>query len=118
VIEVTADTNIYASALVFAGLPRQLLLAAEDSRIRLSISEAILQELRRVLLSKFASSAEAVDEALLQLAGCTKLVRPTETLDVIAEDPDDNRVIECAAAAGSGFIVSGDKHLYGPRPVP
>jgi predicted nucleic acid-binding protein len=24
---------------------------------------------------------------------------------------DDNRVIECAAAAGSGFIVSGDKHL-------
>ena len=110
-IEVTADTNIYVSALVFAGLPRQLLLAAEGDRIRLSISEAILQELRRVLLRKFAWSAEAVDEALLQLAGCTELVRPTETLDVIAEDPEDNRVLECAAAAGSRFIVSGDKDL-------
>ena len=48
---------------------------------------------------------------MLQLAGCTELVRPIETLDVIAEDPDDNRVLECAAAAGAGFIVSGDNHL-------
>ena len=67
---------------------------AEDTRIRLSISEAICRELRLVLHTKFAWSAEAVDEALLQLAGCTELVRPTETLDVITEDPEDNRVLE------------------------
>jgi len=109
VIGVTADTNIYVSALVFAGMRRQFLLAADDARIRLSISEAICRELRRVLHTKFAWSAEAVDEALLQLAGCTELVRPTETLDVITEDPEDNRVLECAAAAGSHFIVSGDR---------
>ncbi len=110
-VRVTADTNIYISALIFAGLPRQFLLAAEDARIRLSISEAIRQELRRILQAKFAWSGDQVDETLLQLAGCTELVRPTETLDVIKQDPDDNRVLECAVAAGSRFIVSGDNDL-------
>jgi putative PIN family toxin of toxin-antitoxin system len=108
---VTADTNIYVSALVFAGLPRQFLLAAEDSRVRLSISDAIRQELRRILQSKFAWSLERIDEALLQLEGCTELVQPSENLDVIRQDPDDNRVLECAVAARSRFIVSGDDDL-------
>jgi uncharacterized protein len=60
---------------------------------------------------KFAWSADEVDGTLLQLAGCPELVRPTETLDVITQDPDDNRVLECAVAAGSRFVVSGNNDL-------
>ena len=32
-------------------------------------------------------------------------------LDVVAEDPADNRILECAVAAGSQYIVTGDKDL-------
>ena len=39
------------------------------------------------------------------------LVEPTFTLDVIEEDPDDNRVLECAWAVSADFIVTGDDHL-------
>jgi len=111
VVGVAADTNIYISALIFAGLPRQFLLAAEDARIHLFISEPIRQELLRILQTKFSWSNDQVNETLLQLESCTELVRPTETLDVIKEDPDDNRVLECAVAAGARFIVSGDNDL-------
>ena len=38
-------------------------------------------------------------------------VSPTETLNVIKEDPDDDRILECAATAKSDFIVSEDKDL-------
>jgi putative PIN family toxin of toxin-antitoxin system len=48
---------------------------------------------------------------MLQLESCTELVRPIETLDVIKEDPDDNRVLVCAAAADARFIISGDNDL-------
>jgi predicted nucleic acid-binding protein len=34
-----------------------------------------------------------------------------QKLNVIADDPDDNKIIECAVAAGADVIVSGDKHL-------
>jgi predicted nucleic acid-binding protein len=30
---------------------------------------------------------------------------------VVKEDPDDNRVLECAVGARAEFIVMGDKHL-------
>jgi hypothetical protein len=35
----------------------------------------------------------------------------TETIRAIKEDPDDDRILECAAAAKSDFIVSEDKDL-------
>jgi hypothetical protein len=36
---------------------------------------------------------------------------PTQTIDVIKEDPDDNRILECAVTAGSDVIVTYDKDL-------
>lgn len=31
------------------------------------------------------------------------------TLDVVKNDPDDNKILECAIAAGSDVVVTGDK---------
>ena len=50
---VTADTNVYVSAFAFGGKPLQILEIAAQGLIRLSISEAILQETIRVLRDKF-----------------------------------------------------------------
>jgi predicted nucleic acid-binding protein len=38
-------------------------------------------------------------------------VSPAQKLEIIVDDPDDNRVIECALEADARWIVSGDKHL-------
>jgi predicted nucleic acid-binding protein len=46
-----------------------------------------------------------------EVATFTKRVSSTETLDVVKADPDDNRILECAVAAGSDVIVTGDAHL-------
>jgi uncharacterized protein len=39
------------------------------------------------------------------------LVTPTETIQLIREDPDDNKFIECVLAGGAEDIVSGDTYL-------
>jgi hypothetical protein len=51
---------------------------------------------------------------LSQLDDCAILAHPTKILDVILDDPDDNRILACAIAAQAGFIVSGDNHLLRP----
>ncbi len=38
-------------------------------------------------------------------------MNPTVALSVIKEDPDDNRVLECAAAGNADYVVSGDRRL-------
>ena len=39
------------------------------------------------------------------------MVKPQIVLEAVLEDPDDNRVLECAVAGRSDYIVSGDRHL-------
>jgi predicted nucleic acid-binding protein len=65
----------------------------------------------RVLRDKFEWSGDMLHDARGKLANITNRVIPTETLSVIKEDPDDNRILECATAAKSDFIVSEDKDL-------
>ena len=77
----------------------------------MSLSTALLDEIRRVLRVKFFWSQERLDDLLLRLDKFIQRVHPTITLDVVKTDPDDNRVLECAVAAGSQFIVTGDHHL-------
>jgi uncharacterized protein len=111
VIGVTADTNVYISALEFGGLPLQVLTAARQGLIRLDISNPLLDEIDRVMRDKFAWSEDMRRRLTLRLSRFTSLVRPTQTIDAVPEDPDDNRVLECAVAAGSRYIVTGDAVL-------
>jgi uncharacterized protein len=111
VIVATADSNIYVSALNFGGIPLEFLNAARAGGFRLAISEALLAKIRNVLARKFGWSEGAADDAISELLDFSKLVHPTEKLEVVEADPDDNRVFECAIASNSQFIVSGDKHL-------
>jgi predicted nucleic acid-binding protein len=50
-------------------------------------------------------------DAREKLATLGNRVTPTAALDVIKEDPDDNRILECAVAAKSDYIVTEDKDL-------
>jgi uncharacterized protein len=112
VLRVTADTNIIVSALNFSGNPARILDMAEAGEIRLSISDDILNEVQRVLQRpKFGWTQEQVDDAIRGLLLITLHVQPERRIDVVKEDPTDNRIIECAAASGSEYLVSGDKHL-------
>ena len=107
----TFDSNIYIRALQHGGPAALLLGHAKAGDLRIDISEEILNETCGVLRDKFKWDGYSIYDAYLKLRALGNLVKPTETLDVVKEDPDDNRILECAVAAGSDFIVSQDKDL-------
>jgi putative PIN family toxin of toxin-antitoxin system len=112
VLNVTADTNVLISALVYRrGKPYQLLQMATAGDINLTVSEDIVAEMAEVLVRKFKASEQEVAEAIAIVRDAARIVRPSVTLDVVKDDPDDNRIVECAVSAGSDFIVTGDKDL-------
>jgi putative PIN family toxin of toxin-antitoxin system len=111
VIRVTADSNIYISALLFGGPPDDILTLARRGKILLSISDAIVEEVTRVLRNKFAFSDEALAAARHQITQFTEHVTPTTTLTIVTEDPTDNRILECAEAGRSDYLVTRDRHL-------
>jgi putative PIN family toxin of toxin-antitoxin system len=108
---VVLDTNVYISALLFGGLPGSLLDLAFLRSFTLIISPALLDELDEKLRAKFGVSPGDAAFLRARLENIAQVVAPGEALSVIAEDPDDNRVLECAVKGGAELIVSGDRHL-------
>jgi len=112
VLRVTADTNVIISGLNFSGNPRRILNLAEAGVIHLAVSDAILDEVASVLRrEKFGWPEAEIEWALNQISRFTEHVEPKQRIDVITEDPTDNRILECAAASGCEYLVTGDNHL-------
>jgi putative PIN family toxin of toxin-antitoxin system len=112
VLRVVLDTNVLISAILFGGKPRLILEKAIRGEVRLCLSEPILDELKGVLQrSKFDYSPEVIQFILRELMGIADFVNPSETLNVVLEDPEDNRILECAVEAEANCVISGDFHL-------
>ena len=104
-MRVTLDTNVYVSALQFAGRAARLLGMAHAGTIRIDISPEIEEELIGVLREDFAWDGYRLHSLRERLAKLANRVVPTRALTV-ADDPDDNRIFECVLEAGSDYVVT------------
>lgn len=111
-LKVALDTNVLVSATLFGGNPEKILDLAEEGKIKILISEKILEEFREVLQEKFDFSLSMAELAASGIREISSLITPTQRLTVIKEKEADNRVLECAVEDRAQYIVSGDtKHL-------
>jgi uncharacterized protein len=108
---VTPDSNILISAFIFGGNPLRLIEMALNGEVAMFVSDAIVEETLRVLRDKFGLNSGRLAQAEKYIIDCTERVKPAKALNVVKEDPDDNRVLECAQAAGCEAIVTGDLDL-------
>ena len=110
-ISATLDTSVYVRALNFGGPAAIFLARARAGDLRIHISEPILRKTNGVLREKFQRDPYTLNDIHQKLTVLCNRISPTETPDVIKEDSDDNRVLECAASARSDYIVTEDKDL-------
>ncbi len=57
-VKVVIDTNVLVSATLFGGNPEQILDSAEEGKIKILISEEILEEFKGGLQRKFGFSLD------------------------------------------------------------
>ncbi|MBI2176679.1 putative toxin-antitoxin system toxin component, PIN family [Candidatus Woesearchaeota archaeon] len=113
-LNVVFDTNIFVSAIFWQkGNPHRLFELAIDQKIKAFTSVEILGELLRVLRRDFPGQGqeETILDYLSLILKRIKIVEAKAKLDVVKNDPDDNKILECAVACGADYIVTGDKHL-------
>ncbi len=113
-MKIVCDTNVLVSATLSDGTPRKLLRLIACGTVENAVSLEILAEAGNVLVRpKFGLSPEQVTQAIDVFSEISLLVTPARQVDVVKNDPSDNRILEAAEAAKADFIVSGDKHLLG-----
>ena len=119
-IKVVLDTNIFVSGILNSkGAPGQVLKAWQENKFVLTTSKPIIKEIKQVLnsakiqefLIKHKVVKEDLNDFFSTLSFNALVVKPSFKLDIIKEDPADNKFLECALMVKAEYIVSGDKHL-------
>lgn len=111
------DTNVVLSALLWGGIPRQVLDAVHRGRATAFTSHELIRELSNVLeREKFAAIAAKSGKTPQSLAetytGVAVLVEPAPLSELRSlRDPKDAFVLACAVAARADAIVTGDLDL-------
>lgn len=125
---VVLDTNVVVSGiLVSRGAAGRVVDLWIDGAFTVAVSPALIEEYVGVLLRpKFrgigsAEKRSRIIASFLDLAN-TVTVLPKHPLNVISDDPADNRILECSEASNASYIVSGDHHLlalgmFGATPI-
>lgn len=110
-IKVVIDTNVYISAIIFGGIPEDVLNLIKDKKVVGFTSPKILLELSNKLNTKFSWNEERIKLIIKNLSRYIQVVDPGLKLTVVKEDPKDNKILECAAVSDADYIITGDKHL-------
>lgn len=110
-LKILLDTNVLLISLPTKSKYRPIFDALIRKKFVLSISNEILTEYVEILGRKTNFTiANNVAELLLSLANVEK----TEVYyrwNILTEDYDDNKFVDCAVAANADFIVSNDRHF-------
>ncbi len=110
---VVFDTNVIVSALLARSGNEAAALRLVFSGVLIAcVSPAILAEYRAVLSRpRFKAIPAQAVETLLKSLSQSQIVSPEFSLTV-SPDVEDNRFLECAAAAGADYLVSGNKKHF------
>lgn len=106
------DTNIFVSGIHWHGFSEKVLHAWIEGRFVSVCSLPIIDEITRVLMAfKVPLRQEDISWWESLILEKSAIVFPVNHLEIVRDDPDDNKFIEAAVEGKADYIVSQDKHL-------
>ena len=109
---VVLDTNVLISSIFWdKGNSHKIVALAIQQKITNFTSAEMLDELARVLRKKFNQPEDKIEDQLALVANYSQITGPKIKVNVVKEDPSDNKVLECALSCNAEFIVTGNNHL-------
>ena len=113
---VVLDTNIWVSAIIWGGIPDEIISLQEQRKIEIASSRKLLSELENTFnKKKIQTKLEALQlttSSAISLVYDSVNIYPIEEL-IVPElrDPDDTIVLATAIAANAEVIITGDRDL-------
>ena len=108
---VVLDTNCLIASLSKRGKYFQVWKDLHAGKYVLCVSDEILNEYEEIISTKVnARIAANVVQTLLN-SSFVHVVNPYYRFNLIEQDKDDNKFVDCAIAANAKFIVSEDHHF-------
>ena len=110
-MRVVLDTNIYISAAIIGRVCEEILRICRFGNLEACISKDIIIEIETKLKDKFFWNERQIRLFIENILEFCNIAKISEKIIYVKDDADDDKILECAVASRSAYIVSGDKHL-------
>ena len=108
---VVIDTNCLLQIISRRSPYRQIWNAFLEKSFDLCVSNEILDEYQEILEQQTTSSVAENLVLLILNQTNVRLIAPHFRMNLITSDPDDNKFVDCAFAAGADYLVTEDSHF-------
>ena len=108
---VVIDTNCLLQVIARRSPYRPIWDAYLNGAFDLWVSNEILDEYQEVLEQQITPTVAENVVLLILNKKNTRLIDPHFRLNLIDADPDDNKFVDCAFAAGADYLVTEDSHF-------
>jgi putative PIN family toxin of toxin-antitoxin system len=108
-MKVVLDTNVLISCCWKpGGNEARVVRLALTEALCVCVSEFIVAEYREVAArKKFAAHRECLETTIAAIVASAEMHTPPQAC-LACSDADDNRLLDCAAAAGAEFVITGN----------
>ena len=115
-MRVFLDTNVIVSAVTTRGLCADVFrtVLAEHELVT---SPRVLQEVKRILTSKFSVPDGLITEYLELIEEDAIIAHATDLAVPGIKDKDDVEIVSAAVAAGAQVLVTGDQEVQGLKSI-
>jgi len=111
-MRVVFDTNVLLSSTLWDGsVAQKLLFKFINADCAIFSSPPIIAEYQKVLKRDFDYSDDDIVKIMEKVLSFLKIIKPAKKVDIVKDDPEDNKIIECALASKSSYIITYDHHL-------
>ncbi len=110
-MRVVLDTNVLLVILSRTSKYRLIFDSFIFEKITLCVSTDILVEYEEILGERIGREIASNVLKLIENAPNVEFITNYYKWNLITQDPDDNKFVDCAIAAGAKFLVSDDKHF-------
>ena len=112
-MKVVLDTNIFLSGIHWKGASSKVIEAMLENKFEAVTSEEILKEFVEAMQCfKILMHNDAIMWWENLITSKSEIVLPKQRLNVVKNDPDDNKFVEAAIEGNCDYIISKDKkHL-------
>ncbi|MCI6429069.1 MAG: putative toxin-antitoxin system toxin component, PIN family [Rikenellaceae bacterium] len=108
---VVIDTNCLLQIISKKSPYRPIWDAFLTDRYDLCVSNEILDEYQEILGQQITPTIAENLVLLILNKSNVRLIEPHFRMELIKADPDDNKFVDCAFAAGADYLVTEDNHF-------
>ena len=108
---IVIDTNCLLAILPSRSAYHKIWTEFLENRLEICVSNEVLTEYEEILSEKTSPFfAEAIIKTLLNKNNLIR-ISPVWRFNLITQDPDDNKFVDCAICGQAEYLVSNDKHF-------